>query len=37
LAMRQEGVRRQAYFKGGKFVDVIEFGVLREEFLNAVL
>lgn len=37
LAMRQEGVRREAYFKSGKFVDVIEFGVLREEFLNALL
>jgi len=32
LGMRQEGVRRQAAFKDGAYVDVIEFGILRDEF-----
>jgi RimJ/RimL family protein N-acetyltransferase len=32
LGMRQEGVRRQAVFKAGVYLDVIEFGLLREEF-----
>jgi len=36
LGMRQEGVRRKAFYKGGKFVDVIEFGVLKGEFLEGV-
>lgn len=34
LGMTQEGVRRQAAYKGGAFVDVIEFGVLSEEYLK---
>jgi [ribosomal protein S5]-alanine N-acetyltransferase len=34
LGMRQEGVRRNAYYKNGKFVDVIEFGVLKSEFIG---
>ena len=32
LGMRQEGVRRSAAFKNNAFVDVVEFGVLRDEF-----
>lgn len=32
LGMKEEGVRRQAAFKDGKHVDVVEFGILREEW-----
>jgi ribosomal-protein-alanine N-acetyltransferase len=32
LGMRQEGIRRKAAFKNGKFVDLIEFGLLKQEF-----
>jgi ribosomal-protein-alanine N-acetyltransferase len=32
LGMKEEGVRRQAAWKDGRFVDVVEFGILREEF-----
>ena len=32
LKMGQEGVRRQAVFKNGRYRDVIEFGVLSNEF-----
>jgi [ribosomal protein S5]-alanine N-acetyltransferase len=32
LFMTEEGLRRQAIFKNGKYLDIIEFGVLREEF-----
>jgi ribosomal-protein-alanine N-acetyltransferase len=32
LGMKEEGRRRQAAFKQGRYVDVIEFGVLRSEF-----
>jgi len=32
LGMREEGRRREAAFKDGRFVDVVEFGVLRAEF-----
>lgn len=32
LGMVQEGVRRKAAFKGGKYLDIIEFGVLRDEY-----
>lgn len=32
LGMRQEGVRRQAMFKSGEYHDIVEFGVLRDEF-----
>ncbi|HVW20873.1 MAG TPA: GNAT family protein [Opitutaceae bacterium] len=31
LGMRREGIRRQAVFKNGAYVDVVEFGLLREE------
>jgi RimJ/RimL family protein N-acetyltransferase len=32
LGMRREGVRRRAAWKDGDYVDVVEFGILREEF-----
>ena len=32
LGMKEEGRRRQAAFKNGRYIDVIEYGVLREEF-----
>jgi RimJ/RimL family protein N-acetyltransferase len=32
LGMREEGRRREAAFKDGRFVDCVEFGVLRAEF-----
>lgn len=32
LGMKQEGVRRQAVFKDGRYQDVVEYGLLREEF-----
>jgi RimJ/RimL family protein N-acetyltransferase len=32
LGMREEGRRREAAFKDGRFVDLVEFGVLRAEF-----
>lgn len=32
LGMKQEGIRRQAAFKSGEYVDVFEYGVLRDEF-----
>jgi RimJ/RimL family protein N-acetyltransferase len=32
LGMREEGRRRQAAWKDGRHVDVVEFGMLREEF-----
>jgi len=34
LGMKQEGVRVEAMFKNGEFVDIIEYGILREDFLN---
>ncbi|MEQ1760507.1 MAG: GNAT family protein [Vicinamibacterales bacterium] len=34
LGMRREGVRRQAAFKDGGYVDVFEYGVLRAEFFD---
>lgn len=36
LGMIQEGVRRQAMYKFGRYVDLFEYGVLREEFYAAV-
>ncbi|MDN0075833.1 GNAT family protein [Crenobacter sp. SG2303] len=32
LGMREEGVRRQAAFKSGEWRDVVEFGLLRDEY-----
>jgi RimJ/RimL family protein N-acetyltransferase len=35
LGMRKEGQSRQALFKNGKFADILHYGLLKEEFLNA--
>lgn len=32
LGMKEEGRRRQAAFKQGRYVDVIEYGVLKDEY-----
>lgn len=40
IGMKEEGVRRDAFFKSGKFEDIIEFGIIKSEFgenLNEVL
>ncbi len=34
IGMLQEGVRRQAFYKWGKYQDIIEYGILKDEFLN---
>jgi RimJ/RimL family protein N-acetyltransferase len=33
LGMRREGLRRQAAFKSGAYLDVVEYGVLKDEFM----
>ena len=35
LGMKQEGVRREAAYKNGEFLDIVEFGVLRDEMFKA--
>lgn len=32
LGMKKEGVRRKAVFKNGRYLDLFEFGILKEEF-----
>ncbi len=34
LGMTEEGRRREAQFKSGEYNDIIEYGVLRDEFLE---
>lgn len=34
LKMKQEGLRREAMFKNGRYLDVIEYGVLRMEYFG---
>jgi len=34
LGMLEEGVRRRAAYKDGRYLDTVEFGVLRDEFLT---
>lgn len=36
LGMREEGRRREAIFKDGRYLDVVEYGVLRAEYENAL-
>lgn len=36
VGMSQEGVRRQAVFKEGKYLDVFEYGILAEEYFAMV-
>ena len=31
--MREEGLRREAIYKNGRYLDIVEYGVLRHEFL----
>jgi RimJ/RimL family protein N-acetyltransferase len=33
LGMQQEGIRRKAAFKDGRYLDVLEYGVLRNEYI----
>lgn len=33
MGMQQEGKRRQAIFKQGRYADILEYGLLREEYL----
>ena len=35
LNMTQEGVRRQAIYKHGKYFDIVEYGLLKEEYLRS--
>ncbi len=32
LGMSQEGIRKEAIFNGGTYQDIIEFGILNQEF-----
>ena len=34
LGFKQEGLRRDAMYKSGHFVDVIEYGLLRSEYVH---
>lgn len=34
LGMKEEGLRRRAYFKNGALVDIVEFGLLKSEYMN---
>jgi [ribosomal protein S5]-alanine N-acetyltransferase len=34
LRMKEEGLRREAFFKGNRFMDLVEYGVLRKEFFE---
>lgn len=32
MCMKQEGVRKEAMYKNGEYVDIIEYGVLKKDF-----
>lgn len=32
MGMKEEGCRREALFKNGRYIDILEYGLLREEF-----
>ena len=32
VGMKKEGRRRQAAFKAGRYLDIIEYGLLKKEF-----
>jgi [ribosomal protein S5]-alanine N-acetyltransferase len=34
LGMNEEGVRKDALYKHGKFIDIVEYGVLKSNFIN---
>jgi [ribosomal protein S5]-alanine N-acetyltransferase len=33
LKMIEEGIRKEALFKGGNYIDIVEFGVLKKHFI----
>lgn len=35
IGFKQEGIRRNANYKRGRFVDLIQYGILRDEFLDS--
>jgi [ribosomal protein S5]-alanine N-acetyltransferase len=37
LGMKREGVRREALFKHGRFVDIFDYGVLKTEFYDKLI
>jgi len=34
MGMIKEGVRRKHIYKNGKYIDIVEYGILRDEFYN---
>jgi RimJ/RimL family protein N-acetyltransferase len=34
LSMQQEGLRREAFFKNGSYINVYEYGVLKKDYLK---
>lgn len=34
MGMKEEGIRRKALFKNGSYVDILEYGLLRDEYLS---
>ena len=36
MGMKEEGIRRKAFYKNGKFKDIINYGLLRSEYLMRV-
>jgi RimJ/RimL family protein N-acetyltransferase len=34
MGMKEEGRRREALFKNGRYFDIVEYGILREEYLS---
>lgn len=37
LQMKQEGIRKEAMFKNGKYVDIIEYGLLKKNYNDEIL
>lgn len=36
IGMRQEGIKRDALYKNGTYTDIVEYGILKEEYLQKV-
>lgn len=36
MGMQEEGVRRKAFYKNGRFKNLIEYGLLREEYVKSI-
>ncbi|MEJ7626494.1 MAG: GNAT family protein [Ferruginibacter sp.] len=34
MKMKQEGIRKEAMYKNGEFVDIVEYGVLKTDFIK---